>query len=373
MIIQIEALDTLFFRDGRPFTMGEDTWANGVFPPPPSVFYGALRSAYFAKYPDKIGLANKENDPTKDLIITDVFLYDRGSAYLPVPLDLVQKKNKSIEELEDIEDDKDSKKDYLPVYLLNETEDKDKSYTSSNLEHLALDFEIEGVENGMISINSFKQYIQGRNNFNQAKNKRLRKIQEITGFIETEPKIGIKRTRITKMAEDGNLYRVGFNRTGSLQFCVLFKGLNDFQATGILKLGGEGKPIFVHSRISESSFTIPEFKPSSKKFKLILTTPAIFENGWIPSFVDNDKISLLSACIGKPQNIGGFDVALGQPKTMRKAVPAGSVYYLEAKDLSTITEIFGSINSISDVFTDDDDKITDYPKQGFGLFKLANI
>ena len=48
MIIQIDPLDTLFFRNGKPFTMGEETWADAVFPPYPSVVYGALRSAYFS-------------------------------------------------------------------------------------------------------------------------------------------------------------------------------------------------------------------------------------------------------------------------------------------------------------------------------------
>ena len=44
MRIRIKALDTLFFRDGKPFTSGEETWADGTFPPYPSVLYGALRT-----------------------------------------------------------------------------------------------------------------------------------------------------------------------------------------------------------------------------------------------------------------------------------------------------------------------------------------
>ena len=35
-IIEIEALDTLFFRDGKPFTMGQDTVGESIFPPHPS-------------------------------------------------------------------------------------------------------------------------------------------------------------------------------------------------------------------------------------------------------------------------------------------------------------------------------------------------
>jgi CRISPR-associated protein Cmr3 len=41
---EIEALDTLFFRDGRPFTAGEDVEAHGLFPPHPMTLQGLIRS-----------------------------------------------------------------------------------------------------------------------------------------------------------------------------------------------------------------------------------------------------------------------------------------------------------------------------------------
>lgn len=72
--IEIQALDTLFFRDGKPFDMGDDNWAEGIFPPPPSVIYGALRSAYFAEHPENMALANTDNDPTKEIRINQIFI-----------------------------------------------------------------------------------------------------------------------------------------------------------------------------------------------------------------------------------------------------------------------------------------------------------
>ncbi|MEN3047138.1 MAG: type III-B CRISPR module-associated Cmr3 family protein, partial [Candidatus Hydrothermales bacterium] len=36
--------DTLFFRTGRPFTMGSENWSDVIFPPYPSTIYGALRT-----------------------------------------------------------------------------------------------------------------------------------------------------------------------------------------------------------------------------------------------------------------------------------------------------------------------------------------
>lgn len=47
MIIEMKPLDTLFFRDSKPFSRGEDTWADTIFPPYPSTVYGALRTAWF--------------------------------------------------------------------------------------------------------------------------------------------------------------------------------------------------------------------------------------------------------------------------------------------------------------------------------------
>ena len=45
MIIEISALDTLFFRDGKPFSMGENHWTNSIFPPNMSTVYGADRKS----------------------------------------------------------------------------------------------------------------------------------------------------------------------------------------------------------------------------------------------------------------------------------------------------------------------------------------
>ena len=33
MLAKITPLDTVFFRDGKPFSWGEETWAEGIFPP----------------------------------------------------------------------------------------------------------------------------------------------------------------------------------------------------------------------------------------------------------------------------------------------------------------------------------------------------
>ena len=40
----IEPLDVLLFREAKPFSPGEGSWAKGLFPPLPSTVFQALRS-----------------------------------------------------------------------------------------------------------------------------------------------------------------------------------------------------------------------------------------------------------------------------------------------------------------------------------------
>ena len=92
MIIRIKALDTLFFRDGKPFYVGEDNVASGIFPPFPTVAYGALRSAYFAGDLDGLKLANCPGDPTGSLRIKGLYLQVGEDIYFPLPADCIKLK-----------------------------------------------------------------------------------------------------------------------------------------------------------------------------------------------------------------------------------------------------------------------------------------
>jgi len=78
-------------------------------------------------------------------------------------------------------------------------------------------------------------------------------------------------------------------------------------------------------------------------FKLYLATPALFRNGWVPDFlseaggeyrgrVGSLELRLVAAAVGKAVPIGGWDLVRKRPRSMRKAVPAGSVYFFEKMD-----------------------------------------
>ncbi|MGC8977694.1 MAG: type III-B CRISPR module-associated Cmr3 family protein, partial [Candidatus Ratteibacteria bacterium] len=110
MFYKIKPLDTLFFRDGRPFSMGAETWANPVFPPYPSTVYGAIRTwlifewgnlEKFKKGELKEDLGTLENKGS--LKIKGPLLALEDILYFPVPKDLLKEKGKKDENLYDID------------------------------------------------------------------------------------------------------------------------------------------------------------------------------------------------------------------------------------------------------------------------------
>ena len=345
MIIELNPLDTLFFRDGKPFTMGEETWADGIFPPPPSVIYGALRTAWFAEN-GGIEKANTEQDPTNNLKINGIYYKYGDKICLPLPLDYVKEK-----------DSEDSE-----VFVLNPFENPAGSLSNCPTKLLLKSHdnkELENLANGLIQYDKFIKYLTGELESFFA--------DDISEDIFAEPKIGIGRDNCTRTSDESKLYRVGMRRIKNLSFIVDFDFLT-LPGSGLMRLGGEGKAVSYQT----INVFLEKPKLQSAKFKLYFSTPVFFQNGWLPGWLmenpETKKISgiyegleleLLAAIIGKPIFIGGFDMKNKTPKPMRKVVPAGSVYYFELKngDLNKVVDLFHA-KSISEFGT---------KKEGFGV------
>ena len=110
---------------------------------------------------------------------------------------------------------------------------------------------------------------------------------------------------------------------------------------------------------------------------MVLTTPAIFSDGWKPRWLNgwpkDDapgywpkglKLKLVSACTDRWKPISGWSLENGcrGPKAIRRLVPAGSVYFFEvlgdAVDAGTLAKELW-MRSVCD---DDQDR-----RDGFGL------
>jgi CRISPR-associated protein Cmr3 len=314
MTIEISPLDTLFFKNPKPFNAGDESWSDGIFPPTPSTIYGALRSIYFRNNPHELEKANTKDDPTKDLLIHKIYLEQNNNIYFPLPLDIVYKKGFKTHSYILQQDEKNIITNYKTDFILN----------------LKGDEAIEIFENSFLTMGNFKKY----QNSSNEKFRRFAEIKSIDEFIINEPKIGNKIDKKNKTVQDGYLYRVDFKRLiKNVKIVVEFSGL-DIKNNQIMRLGGEGK-IATINEIERVDINYPNI---NKKFKLYFLTPAIFDKGWLPKWIDKDSLEgeykglnlkLLTASIGKYKLIGGFDMKENRPKLMYRAVPEGSVYYFE--------------------------------------------
>jgi CRISPR-associated protein Cmr3 len=185
-----------------------------------------------------------------------------------------------------------------------------------------------------------------------------------------EPRFGVQIDSRPKRPTEGMLYQVEFVRLQEgVGLLVEVEGVT-LPDRGLLQLGGEaragryekeatGLDLPRDGRLTDSGRPL--------HFKVYLATPALFERGWLPKDIDaltlkgswrGIDLTLVSAAIGKPQAVGGRDIARGDvQRSMRRAVPAGSIYFFETNaDGSDVVAAFDG-KCVSDT----DEKI------GFGL------
>lgn len=115
---------------------------------------------------------------------------------------------------------------------------------------------------------------------------------------------------------------------------------------------------------------------------MILATPAIFSNGWLPAWLkckrlddgsdvlegtppgasDDLKLRLISACVDRWKPISGWSAEAKSrgPKAIRRMVPAGSVYFFEVQPGGNSSEL-GKL-WLRSVCDKEEDR-----KDGFGL------
>ncbi len=132
---------------------------------------------------------------------------------------------------------------------------------------------------------------------------------------------------------------------GSERFVLLAKfgqGLDK----SMLRLGGEGRL----SAIDQLDNAWPTLDPGlldalnkTTKIRMILATPALFDQGWRPGWLKDDltgecptvpglKLKLCAAVTDRWQPISGWDIQAKKAKAVRRLVPAGSVYWFEIVD-----------------------------------------
>ncbi len=152
-------------------------------------------------------------------------------------------------------------------------------------------------------------------------------------------------------------------------------GICEDVATGWVNLGGE-------RRLATVKPCTPAVNPpetlaatilESGGLVLTLLTPALFDGGWRPGWIDPDTLEghppghpnvhlkLQAAAVGRWQPHSGWNLDKRRPRAGRKAVPAGTTYWFELLEPSPSAEELAALwlSSLCDALQDN--------RNGFGL------
>jgi CRISPR-associated protein Cmr3 len=345
----LEPLDVVLFRDSKPFTAGESFWARSAFPPSPLPFMGALRAkllvergvdpevyrrAVTGRSGELLGLIDQIGGPHDygRLRLTGPFLAQKmGSGlvpYFPAPLDLRVLEGEPAGFL---------RPRPFPWPL---------TWNPPTLTPLWTTEAGDEAKGKMMDARNLKTYLEGGPGMPT----------DSRELWEGEIRVGIELSG-RRTAEEGKLYTLEFIRlnsrpTAPLGFLLKVTGLEglNLPERGLLALGGEsrgaGYEVVPEEALAEDfrdlirGEALKKRLKGQRRFKLYLATPGLFRKGWLPDClqeqngqyvgqIDSLRIRLVAAAVSKAVAVGGWDLVHNRPRLLRRAVPAGSVYFLE--------------------------------------------
>ncbi len=372
MKLFIEPNDVLMFRDGRPFAGGDDFFARGTFPPSPATIYGALRSHVLSTNWSEFNEFGKAEGQIPDNIKKEIGTPNKLGALSLSQFTLAKRNSNCIEQFytmpKDVVKEKGTDEDKIftlaPTNITGSKTITDLPAGLYNVWHRS-EKPMESVS-GFLSSKGMGEYLSGESPTVWDAPDKLYKSEERTG---------IRKSRETRSVKTSGLYSVEYFRLNkNTGFAVEVENTELLPSSGILRLGGDSRS----ARYSTEAWqdipidTIKTKVAGNKLFKLVLTTPAIFKQGWLPGWITADtmqgqingiKVKLISACVGKPIGIGGYDFVKNMPKDMKKAVPAGSVYYFVL--VGDVNSLFKNVwlKSISD----------EKSQEGFGITLIGGF
>ncbi|MCX7683496.1 MAG: type III-B CRISPR module-associated protein Cmr3 [Anaerolineae bacterium] len=311
----LEAVDVWLFRDGKPFDAKSDHRARSLFPPSPLVMQGGIRSHYLTvkgvnlsdpkAIADLVGTA----EDYKGLRLRGPFVAkrenDRFVRYFPVPADAAPCDDGHLQAARPLRPD--------GSVLTNAPDDLLLLLWSPACEPTKKEF------GQWLTEDDLRRCLKGE----------AVKAVRSSDLFTFEPRLGIARDDARRTTQEGMLYEVEFVRpTNGVGLWLDLEGYADWPASGVLRIGGEGRAARFEQVESIPWPQVPDPLPSS--FKLYFATPTYFDQGWRPAawsdFFDGD-VQLVAAALNRYQTLGGYDWAAGAQKTARRYVPAGSVYY----------------------------------------------
>ncbi|WP_048151089.1 type III-B CRISPR module-associated protein Cmr3 [Methanolacinia paynteri] len=383
--LSIDPHDPIIARDARPFGLG--IRMKSLDWPYPSVLAGSVRTM--------LGKMNGNGfDPVtvaklkKVSVSGPLPLYNKNnieSLYLPAPLDIVVN---------------DTDKNEPAVYPIRPSKTGDNEWCNLPDEKLLPAMIPESVGDDFKpaeiaqfwslkkmaewlahdSPDSFKVPLKTK--------KGGKKVDPDSGYIdlpEKESRIHVQIKPDTGTSDEGRLFEtIGLDfGAGDVRIAARVDTKDFIWKNSFHPIGGERRLAFWESGRDpgwECPGEITGALEGKKYARMILATPAVFSNGWLPGWLDKETLcgtppglpenieqkftlTLKSACVGRWKPLSGWDLQKKGPKPIRRLVPAGSVYFFEVTtgDPKDIAEKLW-LRPVSDTIDDQN-----YSTDGFGL------
>lgn len=330
--LDVEAVDTLLFRDGRPFNQNDEgaSEAVSVFPPYPPTLVGAVRLALAkrAGYPSTAwpeerlgcGVDWSAEDPLGQLSFSAPLLTREGEAVFPLPLNVARGKTA---------DGQDRLTRLVPGPLR----------TCDLGDEVALPVAEDGSvngpsvpENSWVTLAGMKAVLAG--GLPAAAD-----VLKRTDLWCNEPRVGIGLDSNSRQVETGQLYMASHVRPRKgvrLYLRVAGASAEDFPE-GLHPLAGEHRMAAFRATEEVALPTTPDTlgreTDGSIRYLVVLLSPCLLERLPEPGeSLPGLPGRVVSACLGRGQTIGGWDSCKKRPIAMHPAVPAGSLWYLTASE-----------------------------------------
>jgi len=384
MHLSITPHDPIIARDGRPFGIGQGIRMRSLDWPYPSVLAGSLRTMLGKMN----GGFSNDNAITGllEISIAGPMPVKGTQLFYPIPKDIIAKEKKGIRSaipLRPITLRKDEYCDFpisgiIPAMIPDYLEDDFKP------EKLPAFWSLEKMIKWLANSDGTdfvlcKNAINEDDETNRCEDKKKRKFWSNDPDFLDSPEIdervqtGIERNTGVADVENGLLFMSSgldlsaTEKGGRISLAArvrtdnIYKDLVD-KLDEIHPFGGERRLAHWFRADEPAGWKCPPEIPSkltelnSGKIRMVLATPAIFSNGWLPGWLDpkslegippgakdDQKLKLISACTDRWRPISGWSAESRGPKAIRRMVPAGSVYFFEAKIAETASDLVKSL------------------------------
>ena len=341
--IFLEAEDVWLFRDGRPFSAGEEHMARSVFPPSPLTVQGVLRSHIGAQQGVPWDEYRDQNTARAQQVAA--LIGEPPTPHSPGTLGQFAMAGPYVARREG-----DTYYRYFPLPADVAASEQGMAILTPQEKVIVANWPVEGLLPAWTELenvddkltrdvwlreDAFADYLKGTLPSRDDKERWVKS----SSLYKTEHRFGINIDAQLGRTREGMLYQAAFIRpckdVGLLVWIA--DGLLT-QAEGFLAMGGERRAARYQTVPPEALYAARADWPTvtGRRLKLVFLTPAYFSHGWWPingdwtPFFAGAQPRLVAAALKRPISIGGWDLAAQQPRAMHHYVAPGSVLYFEA-------------------------------------------